>query len=159
MSDSTCPYEAAVVEAARTGEWVNGLRPHVHRCAECADSARVTAWIGDVAAQLGCHQSARDPTYIWLRAEIERRAKEESASTLRRSGIAAVLALTVAGGSAAAMLAALPPLAGVAITARTWLSSALAEIPLVDMALISSGWLGLSLLLAATYLLVLRPLR
>lgn len=154
--DTTCSFDAAVVEAARTGEWPAGLHEHVQRCAECADSARVTAWLADAAVRLGRARPAPDPTYIWLRAEIEKRAKEEHASIRRRSGIAAVLALAAAGASASAVLAALPRIAD---GARAGLSAALDGMPLVDITVISSGWLGLLVVLAATYLLVLRPLR
>src|SRR5690606_37182390 len=108
MSEAACSFEAAVVDAARTGEWSAGLREHMHGCAACTESARVTAWLADAAARLGRARPAPDPTYIWLRAEIEKRAKEERASIRRRSGIAAVLALAAAGASAAAVLAALP---------------------------------------------------
>lgn len=156
MSDNTCPYQAAVVEAARTGEWEASLRAHLHQCTQCADSARVTAWFADAATRLGARQPALDPTYIWLRAEIERRTREENASAWRRSGIAAVLALAVAGGGAAAAFAALPRVWAVV---QSGLSTALAEAPVVDMTVISSGWLGLLVLLVGTYLVVLRPLR
>lgn len=159
MSESTCRYEAAVVDAALTGVWEKDLRAHVSRCAECADSARVTAWLEDVATRLGRHESAGDPSYIWLRAEIERRAREENASTLRRSGIAAVLGLAVAGGGAAAVLYAMPQVAAVAMAVRTGLAGVLRKAPLLDLTLISSGWLGLAVLLVGTYLLVLRPQR
>jgi len=156
MSEAACSFEAAVVDAARTGEWSAGLREHMHGCAACTESARVTAWLADAAARLGRARPAPDPTYIWLRAEIEKRAKEERASIRRRSGIAAVLALAAAGASAAAVLAALPRIAA---SARAGLSAALEGMPLVDMTVISSGSLGMLVVLAATYLLVFRPLR
>lgn len=159
MSESTCPYEAAVVAAARTGGWGQDLRVHVPRCGECADTARVTEWMQDAAMRLGRQRSARDPAYIWLRAEIERRAREEKASALRRSGIAAALGLVAAGASAAAVLSAMPEVEAMAASARAALSTALGQAPLVDIAVICSGWLGLSALLGATYLFVLRPLR
>lgn len=159
MSTGTCVYEAAVVEAARTGEWEKDLRAHLLGCAECTDAARVTAWMQDVSVRLGRDQSARDPTYIWLRAEIERRAREENASALRRSIMAAVPSLAATGISAAAVVAAWPQVAAAAMAARGALSTALAKASLVDITLISSGWLGLSVLLVGTYLLVLRPSR
>src|SRR5690606_22676547 len=125
----------------------------------CADSVRVTEWIGDAALELGRNQPAPDPTYIWLRAELARRAEAEGTSAWRRIGVAAAQGLALGGLSAAAMLAALPKVAGAVMAVRPDVSAALAQAPLVDMTVIGAVWLGFPLLLAATYLLVLRPLR
>ena len=159
MSSDMCVYEAAVIEATRTGEWAKDLRAHVLRCAACTDAARVSAWMQDLSGRLGRNRPARDPAYIWLRAEIARRAREENASALRRSVITALLSLAATGISAAAVLAAWPHVAAGTMTARSALSNALTSASLADVTLISSGGLGLSALLVGTYLLVLRPSR
>jgi hypothetical protein len=159
MNESACPHEMAVVEAARTEEWTQVLRAHIYECAACADAARVSAWIGDVAIRLGRNRPAPDPTYIWLRAEIERRAQEASGPSWPRLGMVTVLGLAVGLVSLTATLAVWRAVTGVAVIARTALSGILAEVSVLDMTVIGSAWLGLPLLLAATYLLVLRPLR
>lgn len=161
MSERACPHEPAVVEAARTRQWVQGLEAHVNTCPECADAMRVTAWLRDVAARLGRDRSAPDATYIWLRAEIEKqkRARDTDVVSWRRLSAAALPGLAVGLVSAAAIVAVLPGLAVAGAAARSWLSRAFAEASLVDMTVIGTVWLGLPLLLAATYLLVLRPLR
>jgi hypothetical protein len=159
MTDRVCSYEPVVVRAARAGEWAQSQQAHLRRCATCADSARVAIWLGEVATRLNCYQSTRDPIYIWLRAEIERRAREEDARRLRRIGVAAIQGLAVGGACVAAMFSALPPAAAVSSAVRTWLETALADASIVDMTVIGTLWLGLPFLLAVTYLVALRPLR
>ncbi|HMB74431.1 MAG TPA: hypothetical protein VKQ06_12730 [Gammaproteobacteria bacterium] len=159
MSDRPCPYETAVVESARTGVWESGLRAHVRGCAACTESARVTEWIADVATQLGRDQSVPDPTYIWLKAEIERRAKVENSLSWQRLGTAALPGLAVGLFAAAAMLAVLSEVSAIAIVVSTWLSTTIAESSLVDRTVFATIWLGFPLLLTATYLLVFRLIR
>lgn len=159
MSDQACPYESAVVDAARTGEWPQSLQAHLCECAECADSARVASWLGEVATRLGRNRSAPDPSYLWLRAEIERRAQAEGALSWRRLGLVSLLGLGVSLAGAAATVAVLPKVLATVVAARVWLSGAWAAASAVDMAAIGTAWLGLPMLLAATYLLVLRPPR
>lgn len=159
MSGETCQYESAVIEMTRSGQWSESLRAHVCECAECAESGRVTEWMGCVATQLGRNQPASDPTYIWLKAEIERRVIE--AGPISRHGLGALDLLSLALGlaGAAAVLAIWPEASVTVSAARSWLSTALAETSLADMTAIGTVWLGLPAFLAATYLLVLRPLR
>jgi hypothetical protein len=159
MNERACPYEMAVVEAARTGEWTQAQRAHVCACPRCADSAGVTAWMGDVAIRLGRSRPAPDPTYIWLRAEIERRAQEASGPSWLQLGLVNLPGLAVGLIGMTAALAIWRAVTAVAVNARTALSGILAEVSFVDLTVIGSAWLGLPILLAATYLLVLRPLR
>ena len=156
MSETACSFETAVTQAARNDMWPPRLREHAYTCTACAESARVTAWLSDAAARLGREEPAPDPAYVWLRAEIDRQASEEQAAIRRRSIVAAVLALAAAGGAASAMVVALPRIAA---SVRANLPSVVAELPLADITLIGSGWLGLLVVLATTYLLALRPLR
>lgn len=159
MSTEPCRHESAVIEAAQSEEWSESLRAHARVCTECAESVRVAVWMGSVARRLGRNRPAPDPTYIWLKAEIERRA--EDAAGVSRRGLSALvlLGLTLGIAGAAAVLAIWPGVSATANATRAWLSTALAEASLVDMTLIGTVWLGLPLMLVATYLLVLRPLR
>ena len=77
----------------------------------------------------------------------------------RRLGALAFLSFTVALAGASAVFAIWPEVSAAAEAARTSLLTALAEASPVDMTAIATAWLGLPLLLAATYLLVLRPSR
>jgi hypothetical protein len=115
--------------------------------------------MSDFVAYFGRPQSAPDPTYLWLKAEIERCAKVEYVLSWRRVGI--VLLLGLAGGlvGAAAILAALPVFSAVADVAVPRLSSALAAASLIDRTAVATLWLGLPLVLIAIYVLVLRQLR
>ena len=155
MSAETCPYELSVGEAARSSEWNESLRAHVRECGECAASVSVIEWMGGVATQLGRGQPAPDPTFIWLKAEIERRAEEAAPVSRRRLGALAFLSFTVALAGASAVFAIWPEVSAIVSAART----TLAEASPADMTAIATAWLGLPLLLAATYLLVLRPSR
>lgn len=159
MSDRICMYETMVVEAVRTGEWEDGLRTHVRACAVCTEAARVTEWIGSMATCLGCDRAAPDPAFIWMRAEIERRKQADRSLSWLHLGMLEWLGLAAALVVAAAMLAVLPEVSAIATDMSARLSTVLAETSLVDRTAIGTVWLGLPLVLAAVYLLVLRPLR
>jgi hypothetical protein len=130
----------------------------VRGCIECAESVRVTEWLGVVTTELLRDQPAPDPTYIWLKAEIERRAQESVPTSPGRLTAVAFQGLAAGLAGAAAVLAIWPEAAATLSAARSWLSTAMAQTSLVDMTAIGAGWIGLPLLLAATYLLVFRPL-
>jgi hypothetical protein len=158
MSAETCPYDFPVTEAARSGEWSESLRAHVCDCRECAESVRVIEWMAGVATQLGRDQPAPDPTFIWLKAEIERRAEEEAVPVSRRRlGALGLLSLTLGLAGASAVLAIWPEVSSAVGAARTWVLTMSATTSPADVTVIATAWLGLPLLLAATYLLVLRP--
>lgn len=159
MSIGTCIHDAAVVNASRTGEWDDTLRAHAARCVECAETARVAAWMQDVSFELTRDRALPDPMYLWLKAEIGRRAREGGGSAMRRSGIAAGLGLAAAGAGLVSGLTAFPYIAAAVGVARNELSAVLAEASIVDLSVIGSGWLGITVMLFATYLLVIRPLR
>jgi hypothetical protein len=120
---------------------------------------RVTEWMGGVATQLGHRQAAPDPSYVWLKAELQRRAQNAVSLSRRRLSSVALLGLALGLACAAAVYAIWPAASAAVSAARTWLLIDLAEYSLVDMTVIATAWLGLPLLLVATYLLVLRPLR
>jgi hypothetical protein len=159
MSTNECPSVPAVIEAARSGQWSGDLRTHASGCAECGDAARVAVWMGDVATRLARTQTLPDPTYLWLRAEIERRTREANAVSRLRGSLLALLSLTIGLIVAAAVLAVLPQASATVSDAMTWLRTVPAGAAPDYVALIGTVWLGFPLLLAATYLLVFRQAR
>src|SRR5688500_9725364 len=160
MSEKACPYESGVASAARSGKWTERLRSHLSECRDCDYLARVAMWMANLATQLGRNNEALpDPTYLWLKAQIERRAAEARAVSRRRVSIQALVSLAGGLAGSAAVLAALPPVSSAASAALTWLVAALMRTPPAQITLIGSVWLGLPLFLFATYLLVFRPAR
>ena len=159
MNATSCSYEAAVTDAARSGQWTASLRAHVAGCTECSDLVRVAEWMGNVAARVARTHSLPDPTYLWLRAQLEKRADEARAVPRSRVVALALLSLAIGLLAAAAVLAVLPAVSASVSAAGDWLVAALAESSPALITLIGTSLLGLPCLLAATYLLVLRPLR
>ena len=159
MSVTSCSYEAAVSDAARSGQWTKSLRAHVAGCTGCSDLARVAEWMANVATRVVRTQSLPDPTYLWLRAQLEKRADRARAVPRSRVVALALSSLVVGLLAAAAVLAVLPEVPGTVSAAGDWLFAALAETPPALIILIGTSLLGLPFLLGATYLLVLRPLR
>ena len=159
MSVTSCPYEARVGDAARSGQWNNTLRTHVTGCVECGDLARVVEWMGNAATRVMRTQSLPDPTYLWLKAQLEKSA--DQARAVPRSRVVALALSSLVAGllAAAAVLAVLPTVSATVGAAGIWLFAALAETPPALIVLIGTSLLGLPFLLGATYLLVLRPLR
>jgi len=154
MSPDTCRLEREVVDAARHGEWSEDLRAHLRQCSDCAESARVGAFMAGVAQTLRRDRPVSSD-YIWWKAEFERRAAEVRPASWRRPGTLALgLAFALAG--TAAVLAAWPELSALASTARGFVATVLADTPPVEMTVIVTAWLGLPLLLGATHLIVFR---
>jgi hypothetical protein len=160
MSTNACPYESEVSAAARSGKWTERLRSHSSECRDCDSLARVAMWMANLATQLGRDNEALpDPTYVWLKAQIERRAAETCAVSRRRVSSHALVSLAGGLAGSAAVLAALPAVSSAASAALTWLVAALMRTSSAQITLIGSVWVGLPLFLVATYLLVFRPTR
>jgi hypothetical protein len=159
MNAEDCPRTAAVVESARSGRWDERSRAHVDECPACTESARVAAWMTRVAAELGREPLALDPTFIWLKAEVARRAERASRASRRALRAGAIASLTVGLAGAAAALAVWPKVAAAANAAHEWLLALWVGASLSDLTIIGTGWLELPLLLGAIYVLVLRPSR
>jgi hypothetical protein len=157
MSVTSCSYETAVGDAVRTGQWSPELRAHAVRCAECSDVARVAEWLGEVATRVLRNQSLPDPTYLWLRAQLERRARETQTVSRPRALALALAGITAGLLAAAAALVVVPAVSEAVGAAGAWLFAALAEAPPVLITLVGTSLVGFPVLLAATYLLVLRP--
>ena len=159
MRAPACPFAVAVLEAARNGQWSESLRSHVCECAQCAETARVAMWMGNVASHLGRDETAPDPTYIWLKAEIEKREQDAARMSLRELAAQTVLNLALTLAAAAALLSIWPQVSATATEARASVLTLLAQSSPADITVIGTIWLGLPLLIVATYLLVFRPSR
>ena len=129
MNVTSCSYEAAVTDAARSGQWTKSLRAHVAGCTECSDLVRVAEWMGNVAARVAQTQSLPDPTYLWLRAQLEKRADQARAMPRSRVVALALSSLVIGSLAAAAVLAVLPAVSVTVSAAGDWLFAALAETP------------------------------
>lgn len=77
MSRSGCESEAAILNAARSGEWSPDLRAHAARCPGCADLARVAQLLRGEADSAAAEVTLPDPGAIWWKAQ--RRAREAGA--------------------------------------------------------------------------------
>jgi hypothetical protein len=159
MSTEDCPHAAATVESTRTGRWDESLRAHVDTCSECAESVRVAAWMTRAATDLLRDPPALDPTFIWLTAEVERRAEETSGASRHALGALVMRGLAPGLAGAAAALLISHKLSPAASAVRDWVLGNWAAASLADLTIIVTLWLELPLLLAAIYLLVLRPSR
>lgn len=155
MSTKECPFELAVIKATRNGQWSRDLRAHASGCYACDDAVRVAVWMGSAATRLARTQTLPDPTYLWLRAEIERRTREASAVSRLRVSVLALFCLIVGLLGGAAVLAVLPKMSATVSGALAVLAEASPD----QVALIGTVWLGFPLLLATTYLLVFRTRR
>jgi hypothetical protein len=115
--------------------------------------------MGNVATRVTQTQSLPDPTYLWLRAQLEKRAEKARAVPRSRIVALALASLVVGLLAAVAVLAALPTVSARLTAAGSWLFATLAETSPALIVLIGTSALGLPCLLGATYLLVLRPSR
>ncbi len=102
MSDTRCPYEEKVADAARSGEWNSELAAHRDGCMTCAEVTLVTAALADDAEMLMDESLALpDPTLIWMRAQLARREHDFKRATraivwVQRATIAVVMAVGLA---------------------------------------------------------------
>jgi len=157
MSSESCPYEYEVVGAATSATWSDELRAHLRECSDCAESARVATWMAGAARQLGIDRTERPapaPGYLWLKAELARRAEEAKLSAQRRQRAVVAAGLAFALVGATALLAMWPELSALWDAARIGVESRLAAASPAELGVVATAWLGLPLLLAATHLLV-----
>jgi hypothetical protein len=49
MNRNSCPQEAIVVQAARTGCWNDFTKTHINNCAYCREIAGIAEWMGNIA--------------------------------------------------------------------------------------------------------------
>ena len=78
MSRSMCPQEAAVLRAARTGEWPEALAAHAAQCRHCREIADTARWMQALAQSSEKNPALPDAKLVWWRAQLaEQRAKAE----------------------------------------------------------------------------------
>ena len=70
MNPQSCPFETNVSHAARTGSWDKLIREHVKVCSHCGEIARITEWMGSVAATSIEKSTLPDVKQIWLNARV-----------------------------------------------------------------------------------------
>jgi len=108
MKRNNCDQEAAVLNAARTGQWDGPLKAHVAGCGACRETAQTSRWMLSLAQS--CEPSREgiaalpEPGLVWWRAQLaqKQRAAERTQKKLEwiASIIQAVVVLGVAGGFA-----------------------------------------------------------
>ncbi len=88
MQNETCPREAAVLAAHRSGRWDADLLDHVRRCPACTEVSEVSSCIRNLGV-LPDAPSLPDPDRLWLLAQISARrdhtARALEMRTLRQS--------------------------------------------------------------------------
>jgi hypothetical protein len=113
VTEIACELENETSRAVRDGVWTDALRAHVEGCAACRQTRSATTLMLRVATAFGSAEPVPEPTLIWLKAELARRAAgERRAARARLFGIAVgSLAVTASGlvaiGSAGPLLAAM----------------------------------------------------
>jgi hypothetical protein len=101
MSLKACPYEDAVVAAARSGHWSPELSAHRDSCLTCAEVTLVVAALAADADKLtSVEPPLPDPAVIWLRARLASRERNFERATraivwVQRTAVAAVLAVAL----------------------------------------------------------------
>jgi hypothetical protein len=79
MSQASCPREAVVLRAVRTGVWEEGLAAHVAKCAECGEVVQASHWM-QALAQNSEKPMLPDASLLWWSAQLsERNEKAENA--------------------------------------------------------------------------------
>lgn len=102
MTGRGCPYEDAVAEAVRSGEWSPELESHRNGCLSCAELTLVVAALTTDAEMIeALDRPLPDPTGIWLRARLATRERDFHRATraiiwVQRAAVAAALGVGMA---------------------------------------------------------------
>jgi hypothetical protein len=102
MNPISCPQEARVARAARTGCWDGFVRAHALECAFCREVAAIAGWLGNLAE--GSQSALPNAEQVWLNTRL--RAMESKKERALRPLIVAEFvarvasALALAGGIA-----------------------------------------------------------
>jgi hypothetical protein len=117
MQNQTCPHEAAVLEARRSGQWAASLSAHFDSCPHCREAARLASWVRTLA-EIPVHRPLPDPDLLWIKSRLfSRQAAVDRA--MQPLVLGDTLARAVVGAFAAAWLAlSWPGMLGYA--ARLW---------------------------------------
>ena len=70
MNRITCPQEANVSYAARTGSWDDFSKAHVQQCPHCREVAGITEWMGHIAKMDSADAVLPGPHQIVLNARL-----------------------------------------------------------------------------------------
>ena len=99
MSDQSCDKEAAVIRAARTGQWEPMLRTHLDSCAGCREAVKLAAAMKSlVLAESDQTPATPDPQRVWLKAAFAERQKRSARITQLAGFVYAVLAAAIGFG-------------------------------------------------------------
>ncbi len=83
MSGMTCPQEAAVLRAVRTGEWPEALAIHAAGCAPCRGIVQAAQWMQSLVQSSEKNLVLPDAKLVWWRAQLaDRRAKAEGTQSV-----------------------------------------------------------------------------
>jgi len=104
MQNETCPHEAAVLKAERSGQWEASLSAHFDSCPPCREAVRIAGWMQTLAASPSQHRPLPDPDLMWIKSRLfARQAAEDRA--LQPLILGDTLARAIVGAFAAAWLA------------------------------------------------------
>jgi hypothetical protein len=70
MPNETCPHEAAVLRAERSGQGEASLTAHVDSCPHCREAARIAGWMQTLAATAAKHRALPDPDLLWIKSRL-----------------------------------------------------------------------------------------
>jgi hypothetical protein len=79
MSQVSCPREAEVFKAVRSGMWEEGLSAHLVNCVDCREIVQASRWM-QALAQGSETPTVSDASLLWWSAQLSvRQAKTEKA--------------------------------------------------------------------------------
>jgi hypothetical protein len=77
MRNETCLHEDSVIQAVHTGQWSEKLRIHLSQCKSCTEAAKVTLWMGRMAASRIGAEPLPDPGLTWLKSQLAEQQRFE----------------------------------------------------------------------------------
>jgi hypothetical protein len=79
MKQANCSQEAAVLEAAQSGNWQEPLREHAAGCAVCREAVATWRWMHELAGDSGGEGELPDAALVWRRAQLLEKLNEREA--------------------------------------------------------------------------------